>query len=96
MQSPRLHWRGQFPRGAVAPGQQWLAVCMAVTLVSRQDIPRLPWPVSVLWQWALEKRVGLGEQCPDTVGAGGLLPHCVSLGERPLPCTPPGDTVYLT
>lgn len=40
--------------------------------------------------------MGLGEQCPDTVGAGGLLPHCVSLGERLLPCTPPGDTVYLT
>lgn len=48
VQSPRLSWRGQFPRGAVAPGQQWLAVCMAMTLVSRQDIPRLPWPVSML------------------------------------------------
>lgn len=28
----------------MAPGQQWLAVCTAVTSASRQDIPRLPWP----------------------------------------------------
>lgn len=39
--------------------------------------------------------MGLGEQCPDTVGAEGLLPHCVSLGERLLPCTPPGGHCIL-
>lgn len=68
MQSPRLHWRGQFPRGAVAPGQRWLAVCMAVTSPSRQDIPRLPWPVSVLWQWVLEKKGGSWGAVPGHCG----------------------------
>lgn len=47
MQSPREHGRGQVPKGTVAGGQPWLAVCTALTSVSRQDIPRLLWPLSL-------------------------------------------------
>lgn len=39
----------------MALGQQWLAVYATLMSLGRQDIPRLLWPVSPVWQWALEK-----------------------------------------
>ena len=87
MQNPQLQGRGLFPRGAVALGQQWLAVCTALTSVSRQDIPRLLWqcPRTGSRHW---RRINLGEQHLDTVGAGGLPLYCMSPGEEP--CATPG------
>lgn len=66
--------------GGSGPAVGWVAVCTALTSVSRQ-VPQGHPAVSLHWQWAMEaEKWALGGQYLDAVGAGGLPLQCINLG----------------